>query len=278
MRALATACAAALLAACSIGALDGFSGTDVPDGGSVTPPAEGGTSAPDAPFDSTPANDATLPPTSPYHAAVAVDAPVAHFALEETAGAACASSTTTSAVCVYPPDKITRGQAGVGGTKAIHFDDTTANLVISGLPGDFTAAYSVELWIRVDNPAIGMPLGTWMNPSNGNGDGFNLFLWDDAQIRTETWLSGSLIAYGVAPNALTANVWHHVVIAHTPNPHTDLFYVDAQLVEHDTTNPTSRPQVTGPLQLFGFVGYVDEIAFYAKALTAERIAAHYALQ
>jgi hypothetical protein len=105
-----------------------------------------------------------------------------------------------------------------------------------------------------------------------------LFLWDAAQIRTETWLSGSLIAYGVAPTALTAGVWHYVVIAHSPNPHTDLFYVDAQLVEHDTTNPTARPQVTGPLQLFGFVGYVDEIAFYAKALTADRIAAHYAAQ
>lgn len=84
--------------------------------------------------------------------------------------------------------------------------------------------------------------------------------------------------YGAAPSAFTSATWHHVVIAHSPSPHVDLFYVDAQLVEHDTQDPNARPVVTGALELFGFIGFVDEVAVYDKTLTAERIAAHHAAQ
>ena len=92
-------------------------------------------------------------------------------------------------------------------------------------------------------------------------------------------MNGALIAYGVTPSALAPSVWHHAAIVHTPNPHDDLFYVDGTLVESSTTNVTSpRPNVSSALKLVGFVGYVDEIAVYDKALTAERIAAHYAAQ
>lgn len=267
MRGLVIAGSAMLVAACSLGALDGFSGTDVPDGGPVSTDGGTDTNAADAP-----------PMTGAYHLAVAADAPLAHFALEETSGAACASRTSTSAVCVYPPDGITRGQAGVGGTKALRFEATTAKLVISGLPGDLSTPYTFELWLRLDTAAAGTALGSFMSPSTGNGDGFNLFLWDNARLRTELWKANVLIAYGAAPSALAPATWHHVVITHSPSPHVDLFYVDAQLVENATVDPSVRPLVTGAFQLSGFVGFVDEIAVYDKTLAAGRIAAHYAAQ
>jgi hypothetical protein len=278
MRALAIVGGAAFVAACSIGALEGYSGEPLPDAG---PTVDATTNpATDSTTDSASTVDGT-PTTSAYHAAVAADAPIAHFALEESTGASCASRTTTSAVCVYPSDKLSRGQAGIGGTKAIRFEASTAMLSISGLPGDLAAPYTFELWVMLDGVAPYTDLGGYANtpkPSETNGDGINLFLWENGRLRTETWKSGALIAYGLAPSAPTVAVWHHIVIAHSPGPHTDLFYVDGQLVEHNTNEAAARPLVTSALQIGGFVGFVDELAVYDKTLAPARIAAHYAAQ
>lgn len=272
--------AAALAAACSIGALDGFAGREVPDR-EVTP-AEGGPSMTDGAIVDAPSDTGTTdaaPSESKYHAAVAEDAPIVHFALEETTGAACASRVSTSAVCIYPAEQAMRGQPGVGGTRALRHTAATASLSVTGLPGDFSGPYSYELWVRLDDASERTSIGEFMNPATGAGDGFNLFLWDGARVRTETWMSNAVIAYGVAASAFTPAVWHHLVIAHTPNPHRDLFYVDGALVESNTTNQGSpRPLVTSPWKITGFVGLVDEIAVYDKALTPQRIAAHYAAQ
>jgi hypothetical protein len=280
MRALVFLGSATVIAACSIGALDGFSGDPLPDGG--TPDAtsnagDGSSSTGDA--DGTTSTTDGPPTTSKYHAAIAADAPVVHFPLEETTGTACQSTVTTSAVCIYPQDKVTRGQPGVGGTKALRLEATTSALNITGLPGDLSGPYSYELWVRLDATAAGTGIGFFMNPATGAGDGFNLFLWDGARARTETWKAGALIAYGVASTAFTATVWHHFVITHSPGPHLDLFYVDGLQVESDTTNEASpRPLVTSPFVVTGFVGLVDEIAVYDKTLSPNRIAAHYAAQ
>src|SRR5687768_7441476 len=127
MRALLIAGGATMIAACSLGALDGYSGQEVPDGGSVGDAtiADSSSSSPDVAQQGDSSVEGS-PATSAYHLAVKADGPVAHFALEETSGAACASRTTTSAVCVYPPDQITRGQPGIGGTKAIRLDANTS--------------------------------------------------------------------------------------------------------------------------------------------------------
>lgn len=233
-----------------------------------------------SPVDSSTAVDGSAA-TSRYHAAVAADGPVVHFPLEETSGPACASTTTTSAVCLYPSDNAIRAQPGVGGTKALRLDAATSKLTVTGLPGNLSEAYSYEVWIRIDAAQPHLHIGNFMNlpVGAGAGDGFNLFLYLDARVRTETWMSGSIIAYGLAPKGLTSAVWHHLVITHSAAPHTDLFYVDGTVVESDTTKEASpRPMVTNALELFGFIGFVDEIAFYDKTLGADRIAAHYAAQ
>jgi hypothetical protein len=280
MRALVVI-SAMLIGACSFGALDGFSGTDSPDGGLIDgSTGESSTNPPggDASTDSPPAFDA--PTTSAYHAAVAADGPVAHFALEEATGPSCASSTTTSAICVYPQSQATRGASGIGGTKALHFDAKTATLSISGLSGNFALPYSIELWARIDSAVTGAAIGYMMDPGVGHpGPGFNLFVWDNDRLRTELWNSDTDIAYGVTPTALTADAWHHIVLAHSTGPDEDLFYVDAQLVEHDTNVAATRPtSVASPFTLVGFVGSIDEIAVYDKPLSPARIAAHYAAQ
>ena len=258
MRALVVMGGAMLIGACSLGALDGFSGEALPDGG---------TAGVDAPT------------TAAYHAAVAADAPIAHFPLEEATGAACASTTTSTAVCVYPQDKATRGTPGIGGTKALHFDTTSSTLTISGLPGDFSSPYSVELWFRADVVDTTTAMFYFQDPGTGHpGPGLNLFVWDDNRLRTELWNADKDIAYGLTPTAITANAWHHVVIAHSTGPHEDLFYVDGQIVEHDTDAAATRPSVSSPFTLGGFVGSLDEIAVYDKALAPARVAAHYAAQ
>lgn len=281
MRALVVIGGAMLIGACSLGALDGFSGAEPPpssDGGPtndgpVAPDSSSTVDAPEPTFDA--------PTTSAYHAAVAADAPVAHFALEETSGASCASSTNTTAVCVYPSGNATRGKPGIGGTKALHFDASTATLSVSGLSGNLSLPYTFELWIRLDSVAAGTGIGWFQDDGDGHpGPGFNLFVWDTGnRLRTELWNSDMNIAYGVAPTAFTANAWHHVVIAHETGPDNDLFYVDAQIVEHYTNTSASRPSaVASPLTFAGFVGSIDEIAVYDKPLSSARIAAHYAAQ
>lgn len=281
MRPLVVFGGALLIGACSFGALNGFSGDTVPES-DAGPTSDGG---PNPTGDSSPIIDSTAPgfdapTTSAYHAAVAADAPVAHFALEETTGPSCASSTATSAVCVYPQGNATRDKPGVGGTKALHFDTNMAKLTISGLSGDMSLPFTFELWARLDNTVTGMGIGYFQNPGMGHpGSGFNLFVWDNDRLRSEFWNADSNIGYGATPTALTANVWHHIVIEHTVAPVDFLFYVDAQLVEHFADVDASvGPNVTTPYTLTGFVGSIDEIAVYDKPLSAARIAAHYAAQ
>lgn len=279
------ALAAACVGACSIFALDGFSGEEAPADAS-TPPNDASGTVDGAP--GTDANDATTTTTLPdgatvskYHAAVAVDAPYAHFTLDETSGAACASTVATSVVCVYPSSDITRGQPGIGGTKAVHLDAATAAITAAGVHGDFSKAMSIELWIRLDTagPSIGLVEFAELTTTSP-GDGLHLFTFNEgAQLRNEVWFNKTIGAYALAPTALTGGAWHHVVYAYAPGTNGDLLYLDGvQLADADTFEAVTRPTVTKPFSVSGFIGLVDELAFYDHVLAADRVAAHYAAQ
>jgi hypothetical protein len=94
---------------------------------------------------------------------------------------------------------------------------------------------------------------------------------------------GGLNGYAVTLNGGSSqeNVWHHVVGVYD-GTHATL-YVDGQLVSGPTLVSGFNPNTEMPLR-FGattipnrtFDGWVDEVAFYNTALSAQTVAAHYA--
>ena len=266
--------ASACVLVTSFDGLSGGTSSAVADAAVPATDADGGVLPVTAP-------DASVTPTdagSAYRAAVLDDGPVAYFGLEETSGTACTSAVANSAVtCLYPSSGATRAQAGVGGTTAVHFDASTATITLGGVPSDLAQAYTFEMWIRVDAVSPDTPLFSYETGVANTRNGMLLFLDDTSKPRSEIWSAGSLCSYGLSSTALTSAAWHHVVEAHEAGGASDGFYIDGVAQEAFQAMNVARPTTTIPLTISGFVGSVDEIAIYDKALDSGRVIAHYAL-
>lgn len=214
-------------------------------------------------------------PGAAYRAIVVADAPLALFGLEETNGNGCASFVAGgAATCVCPASQATRGVPGIAGTKALHLDAEVAALGISGVTGDFTKPYTIELWLKEDTITAGASIARCESaalPRNG----MHVFVDANKKLRLELWGNGALLTYGVTAADLTPAVWHHVAVVHQTSPDKELLYVDGSLQE-GTSQVGARPSIDAAFSVSGFTGSVDELAFYDKAVTGARVAAHYA--
>lgn len=137
---------------------------------------------------------------------------------------------------------------------------------------------TVEGWIRADwtnNPGYWPCM--WAD-RNGGPTVWSLHLSDDKA--TPAFYNGSGSSWFVLPGGAGTN-WHHVATVFTNG--TASFYVDGTLLQY---SPMDRPLGAGPgtVQLGssasastseGWIGMLDEVAFYSTALPAASIQAHY---
>jgi hypothetical protein len=137
---------------------------------------------------------------------------------------------------------------------------------------------TVEGWIRADwtnNPGYWPCM--WADRSGGPTV-WSLHLSDDKT--TPAFYNGAGSSWFVLPGGAGTN-WHHVATVFTGG--TASFYVDGNLLQY---SPMDRPLGPGPgtVQLGssasasvseGWLGMLDEVAFYSTALPAASIQAHY---
>ena len=244
--------------------LDAAAGPDVTEGDAGADPDAGGTSR--------------------YADAVLADGPILYLRFGEKSGSA--------AKAVVGPDA-TYGVTGfaLGSPGALAGDDDSAVTLTDGagritVPSGFafeeTVPFSVEIWAKpaAANTNLGFVAD---HTTYGEADrrGWSLFVGSGG-VAYDRWATPE-IRTSLREPALTTNQWHHVV--GTYDGTTQRLYADGVRIAQVTSSVKipSRPSVliigNQSCDCSGgnaFIGTLDELAIYDKALTDAQIAAHLA--
>jgi peptidoglycan/xylan/chitin deacetylase (PgdA/CDA1 family) len=209
--------------------------------------------------------DLSAPPPG-YAAAVAADNPRHRWRLGESGGTAM-TPTGPGPAGAYQ-NGVTLGQpAATGdGDSAAQFNGTSAHAYVNGVAAP-QAAYTLEILMKADPP---VQAGSLID----HGGAGALYVTPDRFCFRQT---ATDVCWQHAP---AAGVWYHVAGTWDSTSNVARLYVDG--VERAAATAPGAPSGSGTLYVgFGgpapwFAGALDEPAYYATALGADRIAAHYA--
>lgn len=275
----------AVLGAVSLGGCALFSDFDGLSNGAADASSDGG--ADGSASDATSGGDANAggdagTDASPYRTAVLADGPIAYWPLDEAPGEIVAHEIVGGKNASFS-GTVGFGAAGISGTG---MEKTTENQVLEvGDYFDFAGktAFTLEAWARPTlkndyqavfrKRAAGANGGliTYFRASDPLNPGFKMS-------QETTGASGRAVSVDVDPSF--ANAYHHVVVTYDPASTTSarvLLYVDGVR----TSGSDDDLPAVDTAQVFwigyGYTGFLDELAIYAKALDAERVLAHFQL-
>lgn len=226
----------------------------------------------------------------PYVAAVMADDPFLFYLLDEASGGWAADRSGNkragqlAGIAAYGLPGALPNNTGTA------MDLGTSGRVVSdGVATAAPAHHTMELWFRTTT-STGGPLVGFENTRG------SLSSVVDRQL---AMLPGGRLTYGawgaVSQKPITSlrsyndGAWHHVAVVSTDKGalESTLLYVDGRLVAADTTTKTESylgwwrfgagtSMAAGSPQPARFAGVVDNLAVYTTALSAARVAAHYA--
>jgi hypothetical protein len=220
----------------------------------------------------------------PYREQVMADGPVVYLRLGETSGsvahdiAGAHDGTYKSAAMLGVEGAI----AGDDDTAA-SFDGTAESSVTMPAGFEFggTSPFSVEVWMKQHTPhGFGFAVDhNNYNPRHGWSVRFS-----EGSVGLERYEAGSYAGTGaVANRGLADDHWHHVVTTYDGD-HVAL-YIDGDAAFQGSGGTTmtagTGPWTVGAQDCGGgcagdfFIGTLDEVALYDKALAADRVAAHH---
>jgi hypothetical protein len=242
----------------------GFDGDLTLDG----PPFDGSSGPPDAP-----ALDAG-PDASPYKQAVLADQPIAYWPFDDAVG----SNVARDVIGGKNAEAVGALTFGVKGA-----DGTAVERVPGGggfTVGDFfdlagQQAYSIELW--------GWPKGdsqfeNILDKRDVSGKGWIVYFRGGTEVQIEhTYAAGQRTTYKGLPEPTSR--LHHIVFVFDPSQPTETrqrVYINSVRTD-GFSDDGPADDVTKALTMFHFIGVLDEVAIYHRALSAERISTHYEL-
>lgn len=228
-----------------------------------------------------------------YSTAVLADSPVAYWRLGEASGATAADQAGA-----HPGTYV--GTPGYGATgavasnTAITFSGDDYVSVPDHADFDFAPAspFSIEAWFKTTSGAYQCIVGNLELPAS-NYRGWELHMLSDSEpakgIRFNLIDSypGSTISVDTNAGRYNDGAWHHVVVVYNGSGTASgmTFYIDGSVVATSVLYNTgiTATASTQPVRIgaridgsLGFVGQIDEVAIYPTALSAGRVAAHYA--
>lgn len=221
---------------------------------------------------SSPSNGVT-PSATAYASVVLGDGPVAYWRLGETSGTAAADSAGSNAG-VYSGG-VSRGVAGaVSGDPngAAGFDGATGKVSVPDADGlRLNGAFSVEFWARLSSFANSYP-GVLRKGASWTANGYLIYYTSDGKVRFKR--NNQEVA--TPAGSLVSTAFRHFVV--TFDGANVCWYVDGAL---SVCAARSVPANAGTDGLVLGQGdnpgnqALDEVAVYAKALTASQIANHH---
>lgn len=209
--------------------------------------------------------DLSAPPPG-YGAAVGADSPLVRWRLGEAGGTAMTPAGPGPAGTYQ--NGVTLGEPGAtgDGNTAARFDGTSQHAYVNGVAAP-QSAYTMEILAK---PGPSVQAGTLMD----HGGGGALYITPDRFCFRQTATS---VCWQHDPSP---DVWYHVAGTWDSTSKVARLYVDG--VERAAATAPSAPSGSATLYIgWGesapwFAGLLDEPAYYATALGADRIAAHYA--
>lgn len=227
----------------------------------------------------------------PYRTVVRADSPYLYWRLDETAGAAVDDSGTGNRDGTLVTGTAAWGQAGALASevrsKALSLSSARIN---ANTPVAAPATFSVEAWFRSTSTQGGRILGI------GNATGSN---WSSTVDRQLYLAPNGRAMFGVgsgtgrrtiqSTSALNDGEWHHVVGTRAGGNNGMKLYVDGVLQGSATASGISLNNAywrAGAEQMSGWTnnptsnylaGELDELAVYTTALSATKVANHYAV-
>ncbi|HEY9564660.1 MAG TPA: LamG domain-containing protein, partial [Nocardioides sp.] len=145
------------------------------------------------------------------------------------------------------------------------------------------SSYSIELWFRTTSRSMGYLAGFESSTFSFSGRADRTLLMEDGRLVFGSWPSWITRSI-TSPKAYNDGRWHHVVLTSTNQQST--MYVDgAQVTAGSTTAVDSYFGYwrigSGSIGFFSgligsFNGELDNVAIYTTALSAQRVAAHWA--
>jgi hypothetical protein len=266
--------------ACSFLAFDDFT-----DSSGLDASTEAGADAATADALTSPTTDATTDgapaetgPPDPYGDVVRVDAPVAWFRFEESVTEVDAKDSAGAHTGKLVSGPMGFGATGISGRGiSTPATGTPAGFSLGNVLGfDGTKSFSLEVWVKPAPRPGGHYLFTKRESASGSGfNGWLLYLLEVGTPRFENW-GTDLFAAGTSP---IPSGWVHIVatVAFDGATSSAKMFVNGLLQPTATAagnQPT--PATSVPLEILSkFLGDADELAIYDKALSAERIVAHY---
>lgn len=221
-------------------------------------------------------------PADSYGAAIYHDDPTLYWRLNETAGNSATDSGPLENHGQYD-GSVTKGVPGAlaaGTGTAAHF--TQPSGVSSNRQFTNPTSYSLETWFKTTTQTGGKLIG-FGNERTGLSSNYDrhLYMQDNGALVFGTWTGFTNTI--TSPNSYNDGAWHHAVVTQSSNGMA--MYVDGGLV--GTNGQTAAQDYSGYWRIGGdntwgsssqyFTGNLDEVAVYPSALSASRIAEHYAL-
>jgi hypothetical protein len=226
-----------------------------------------------------------------YRAAVKADQPIHYYTFDEMSGATAVDSGSLAGLDGSYAEALYTGGLTLGAPSvspdfgsSVHFDGQPGTFVDLGLfhPG---ASVTVEVWARLDTDAQHEPA---YHDIAGRMDGSYIldFAPGDAVNFIANSDTGTQARTTTAP-AVPRAVWHHLVGVFDGTTGTARLYVDGvkgseqtvggglQDVGPDPDRVLIGASRNGSVNSFNFKGFIDEVAFYDKPLSAAQIRAHY---
>jgi signal peptidase I len=221
----------------------------------------------------------------PYVGAVLADSPRFLWLLDETAGTATAQDRSGNAFLGdYEPAAVLGRPGGLPNNPGTSMTTSGGLALTSAYTAGSPATHSMELWFRAAprsaGPLIGF--GSSATPGAPPQEDRVVRLAPSGQITYGDWDSNprSLIA---TPGAYDDDVWHHLVVVSTAangGRQSTVVYVDGVARASGLTSKVddyaSHVRVGGGSGTATFSGSVDNVAVYHSALSAGRVAAHWA--
>lgn len=213
-----------------------------------------------------------------YHDEVIADAPVGYWRLGDKSGTVAKDSSGNGRDGTYVGGVMLGAAGAIGdGDAAAKFDGTTGYVDLGDVAALKPAQVTVEVWYRstdTDGMLVACPVtpygyDIWVTETTG------LPRWEfdgvSAAVRSIT-----------GPSSVADGLWHHIV--GTYDGITARLYVDGVQVNSLVYNGGALEYAVGAVRINDRVGDIarrvdgpiDEVAIYPTALSAARIAAHYA--
>jgi hypothetical protein len=218
-----------------------------------------------------------------YRAAVVADQPLAYWRLGEPTGSPTAADAVAGGAAGAVQAGVTMGVPGVfgeGGDTAASFDGSKGAILL-GEVFDFTGnvAYSLEAWVRPT--VVDGSFRRVIDKQLSNTAGYRLHVRISGGMPAVA--CGRCKASGtcVDGTAVPVDFSKFVHVVCTYDGALASIYVDGLLAKTESL-PDPILASTAPFRIGnqdsngeGFVGAIDEVALYGKALAVERVNAHY---